>query len=64
MNNILTPEVGEIYTTQKTKLTGVVKEVVPNRTGSYRVRIQTTTLEMRWTTFVPDKEGEDDTQTL
>ena len=48
------PEVGQLYETQKSHVIGVVVEVVPNRTGSYRLRLVTPQLETRWTTFVPE----------
>jgi hypothetical protein len=48
------PKVGDVYTTHKNKVTGIVVETVPNRTGSIRVRLITTSLETRWTTWVPE----------
>jgi hypothetical protein len=48
------PKVGDIYTTHKSEVTGIVVETVPNRTGSIRVRLITTSLETRWTTWVPE----------
>jgi hypothetical protein len=50
-------EIGEVITTQRNGLTGIVKEVVPNRTGTYRVRYQHPTLGMLWTTYDP-RRGE------
>ena len=47
------PEVGDIFTTQSRGLTGVIKEVVPNRTGTYRIRYQHATLGDQWTTYDP-----------
>ena len=48
------PKVGDVYTTHKSEVTGIVVETVPNRTGSIRVRLITTSLETRWTTWVPE----------
>ena len=50
------PQVGDVITTQRNGLTGIVKEVVANRTGTYRVRYQHQTLGMLWTTYDPRKE--------
>jgi hypothetical protein len=54
------PKVGDVYTTQKTGVIGLVMEVVPNRTGSIRLRLLPLTeqgfianTEFRWTTWVP-----------
>lgn len=56
------PQVGEIITTQRNKRSGVVKEVVANKTGSYRVRYQaynisTGQVEENWTTYIPKERG-------
>ena len=53
MNN--TPQLMDVYTTAKSGVTGIIVELVPNRTGSIRIRLVTTTLETRWTTWVPEK---------
>ena len=50
-----TPELTDMYTTQVNGVKGIVAEIVPNRTGSLRLRLITTTLETRWTTWVPPK---------
>jgi hypothetical protein len=47
------PELMQVYTTAKSGVTGLIVEMVPNRTGSIRLRLITTTLETRWTTWVP-----------
>ena len=50
-------EIGQHYTTQKSGVQGIIVEVVPNRTGSTRLRLLTFTdegqLTTRWTTHVP-----------
>ena len=48
------PEVGQLYETQKSHVVGVVVEVVPNPSGTYRLRLVTPQLETRWTTFTPE----------
>lgn len=48
------PEIGEEYTTHQTGVTGWVCEIVPNRTGTFRLRLRTETLDIKWTTFIPE----------
>ena len=43
------PTVGSQFTTQKSGVSGVVQEVVENKTGSYRVRLDVNG-QPRWTT--------------
>lgn len=43
---------GDTYTTTKSGVTGIVREVVANSTGSYRVRLELATGEDKWTTIV------------
>jgi hypothetical protein len=43
------PEIGKPYTTAKSKVTGVVKEIVENANGSLRVRLDVNGQD-RWTT--------------
>jgi hypothetical protein len=45
-----TLEIGQSFTTEKSKVTGLVKEVVKNDSGSYRVRLQLPNGQERWTT--------------
>ena len=45
-------EIGQIYTTHKSGVVGQIMEIVPNRTGSFRVRLNTAEGE-RWTTYLP-----------
>lgn len=47
------PEIGQEYVTHKSKVRGWVCEIVPNKTGTFRLRLMTSDLETRWTTFVP-----------
>lgn len=48
-----TYQVGDLFTTLKSKETGVIKEIVPNTSGSVRVRLETDNGE-RWTTVLAD----------
>jgi hypothetical protein len=43
------PTVGSQFTTQKSKVAGIVQEVIQNKTGSYRVRLDVAG-QPRWTT--------------
>lgn len=43
--------VGSQFTTAKSKVTGVVKEVVANKSGSQRVRLELPNGDTRWTTI-------------
>lgn len=45
--------VGSLLTTQKSKVTGTIKEVVENKTGTFRVRLDVNG-KPRWTTVKPD----------
>ena len=47
-------QVGDLFTTPKSKETGVIKEIIPNSSGSVRVRLETDNGE-RWTTVLQDK---------
>jgi hypothetical protein len=51
-------QVGDKYTTQKHNVEGIIMEIVPNDTGSVRLRLVTTNLETRWTTYVPERLGQ------
>ncbi len=48
-----TYQVGDLFTTLKSKETGVIKEIIPNASGSVRVRLATDSGE-RWTTISAD----------
>ena len=48
-----TLEIGQSITTQKSKVTGIVQEVVKNPSGSVRVRLDVRGKE-RWTTVKPE----------
>jgi hypothetical protein len=48
-NKIQTPTVGSQFTTAKSGVTGEVKEVIKNQTGSLRVRLDVNGQD-RWTT--------------
>jgi hypothetical protein len=45
-----TYKVGDLFTTLKSKKTGVIKEIIPNASGSVRVLLELPTKETRWTT--------------
>ena len=46
-------QVGDLFTTLKSKKTGVIKEIHPQASGSVRVRLETDNGE-RWTTVLAD----------
>ncbi len=48
-----TYKVGDLFTTLKSKKTGVIKEIIPNASGSVRVRLETDSGQ-RWTTISAD----------
>jgi hypothetical protein len=48
-----TYQIGDFFTTLKSKETGVIKEIIPNASGSVRVRLETESGE-RWTTVLAD----------
>ena len=50
------PEIGKPYTTAKSKVTGVVKEIVENANGSLRVRLDVNGQD-RWTTVKQSQLG-------
>jgi len=52
--NYTLPEIGDWYTTHNSGVIGWVCEIVPNRTGTFRLRLRTLDLETRWTTFIPE----------
>jgi hypothetical protein len=45
------PTVGSQFTTQKSGVSGTVQEVIENKTGSFRVRLDVNG-QPRWTTVV------------
>lgn len=47
------PQIGDIYKSHASGVEGVVVESVANKTGSTRLRLVTSGLENKWTTFVP-----------
>ena len=50
MENTLT--VGSQFTTAKSGVTGTIQEVVANKNGSSRVRLELTNGDTRWTTVI------------
>ena len=47
---ITAPTVGSQFTTATSKVSGIVQEVVANKTGSFRVRLDVNGTD-RWTTI-------------
>jgi hypothetical protein len=47
-------EIGDEYTTHKSGVQGWIMEIVPNRTGTFRLRLRTVDNEVRWTTYIPE----------
>lgn len=47
------PQLGEFYKSHSSGVEGVVVESVPNKTGTTRLRLVTSSLDNKWTTFVP-----------
>ena len=45
-----TYQVGDLYTTHKTGITGTIKQIVPNSSGSVRVELDVNGAS-RWTTW-------------
>ena len=45
-----TYQVGDLFTTSRSKVTGTIKEIVPNASGSVRVKLEVNG-EPRWTTY-------------
>jgi hypothetical protein len=45
-------KVGDTYTSQKSKQTGVIKEIVPQANGNVRVKLDVEG-STRWTTWTP-----------
>lgn len=45
-------KVGDTYTSQKSKQTGVIKEIVPQANGNVRVKLEVEG-NTRWTTWTP-----------
>ena len=43
-------EIGQVYTTAKSGVSGVVAEIVKNASGSSRVRLTLANGDTRWTT--------------
>ena len=42
-------QIGDLFTTLKSKRTGVIKEIHPQASGSVRVLLEMPTRETRWT---------------
>ena len=45
-----TYQIGDLFTTAKTQVTGTIMEIVPNASGSVRVKLDVNG-EPRWTTY-------------
>ena len=50
MSNITIPAVGSQFVTQKSGVSGIVQEVVANKNGTYRVRLDVAG-QPRWSTI-------------
>ena len=50
--NTNTYKVGDLYTSQKTKVTGTIKEINPQANGNVRVKLDVEG-KTRWTTWTP-----------
>jgi len=48
--NIFPPEIGSVITTSSSNVTGKVIEVIANKTGTFRVRIEKDDGTEKWTT--------------
>lgn len=49
------PKEGDWYTTRSTGISGRVEEIVPNKTGTSRIRLKLNDGSDRWTTHIPDQ---------
>ena len=47
------PQLGDMYTTHSTGVTGKIEEIVENKTGTSKLRLRTSDGKDRWTTHVP-----------
>ena len=45
-----TYQVGDLFTTSRSKVTGTIKEIIPNSSGSVRIKLEVDG-SPRWTTF-------------
>ena len=50
MSNAIAPQVGSPFTTAVSKVSGIVQEVVANKNGTFRVRLDVAG-QPRWTTI-------------
>jgi hypothetical protein len=53
MSNFTLPTIGSSFTTQKSGVTGIVMNVVPNPSGTARVLLELPNGTERWTTVKP-----------
>jgi hypothetical protein len=53
MSTVIVPEIGDFYVTHESGTEGWVMEIVPNNTGTFRLRLRTADLKSKWTTYVP-----------
>lgn len=51
-----TYQLGDLFTTLSSGTTGTIQEIIPNSSGSVRVRLDVEGKE-RWTTISPDQLG-------
>lgn len=50
MSNATAPQVGSPFTTAVSKVSGIVQEVIANKNGTFRVRLDVNGTD-RWTTI-------------
>lgn len=48
------PKEGDWYTTHSSGVSGRIEEIVPNKTGTSRLRLKLNDGSDRWTTHIPD----------
>lgn len=51
------PKLGDMYTTHSSGVSGKIEEIVPNKTGTSRIRLKLEDGKDRWTTHIPPKEN-------
>jgi hypothetical protein len=47
-------EIGEKLTTTKSQITGIIREIVKNESGSFRVRLELEDGSDKWTTVMSE----------
>lgn len=52
------PKEGDWYTTHSSGVSGRIEEIVPNKTGTSRIRLKLNDGKDRWTTHIPPSKEE------